>query len=337
MVSPRHSDDITRAHGLYRGSSIGAATASSVVSDFALVVQRIPPTTELSWSRALRKSPCKSNPAVLLGFRARTMDGDGSVVTLHDKDVLLGLMEPYLSTLTEHLGILRRRAGRRYHPPTWAILFCTYLKAGYLHIVAFPPATRAQAAILVDSIAIRPRNNSEEDCRSRLRLATALFTLQRHVVMFAAHWDENVWPRAILEEEYGNLVERLGPSEPSSMSDDGEWWDCEPEPSELPDPDNDKNSDLDGQGDNTDGDSSDEGGSDSDSDSDAHSHSHGDNSDDNVPSTRLAESVQDHWKRLEQLCNYHQLPERISNMRRVEAWVEAYDLRNLRVKGRPIP
>lgn len=161
------------------------------------------------------------------------MDGDGSVVTICEQDELSDLMTPYVHTMTEYLGHLRRRAGRRFRTPTWAILFCTYLKAGYLHILAFPPAQPSVTAVLVDSIPISARNSSEEECRSRLRLATALFTLQRYVIRFAEHWDENVWPRTVFDQEYTKLVELLGYSESSSSTDNGDWWHHPANPSEY--------------------------------------------------------------------------------------------------------
>ena len=64
------------------------------------------------------------------------------------------------------------------------MLFATYLKAGFVHILAFlgDGSGRLAEMHVVDTMAIALLVETREDLLDRLRLAMALFTVQGHVI-----------------------------------------------------------------------------------------------------------------------------------------------------------
>ena len=105
--------------------------------DVTLVVQHIPPTTDLSIVRSQRLPPTNRSPGILLGLRSTTRcEEDGSVVTYQDVAAISELISSHHDTVEEYLDHQSHAVIRWARRPTWATLFCTYLKAGFLHILA---------------------------------------------------------------------------------------------------------------------------------------------------------------------------------------------------------
>ncbi|KAF7796104.1 hypothetical protein EIP86_007275 [Pleurotus ostreatoroseus] len=95
-------------------------------------------------------------------------------------------------------------------------LFCTYIKPGFLHILAFCRAGRSSVkAYLVDSLPLALNCESHEDMKNRLRAAIALFTLQNEVVKISEAWGSICWPVDILADEHEAVVEVTGICSPT--------------------------------------------------------------------------------------------------------------------------
>ncbi|CAL1706405.1 unnamed protein product [Somion occarium] len=135
-----------------------------------------------------------SSPAVIPGVRSRTFDCDGSAITNRELDDLKILMAPHLRLVSMVFG----GGGNDEDAilPTWATLFAIFLKARVVHMIAFT-LLRAEGgpvmnACVVDNLPIMIMMNDFKDLEDRLRLAVALFTLQRRVVRFSTHWGDVV-------------------------------------------------------------------------------------------------------------------------------------------------
>lgn len=163
------------------------------------------------------------------------MSNHGSILTSRERRALSEMMAPHVARVTKHLGYLPRSDDSDSFANPWSIVFCTYLKAGYLHIIAFPPTSdvlippQPPQLVLVDSIPLVMRSRTIDDHLNRVRLAMALFTLQRHVVRFSDTWDDAIWPSEVVYEEYEEVIKPLGLCTPSptadDSSDDEDWWD----------------------------------------------------------------------------------------------------------------
>lgn len=165
------------------------------------------------------------------------MSGDGDKLTSREVGDLRKLMRPHLDLLSKHLDLLRsnKLLEDPILLPQWAVLFCTHMKAGYLHILAFTPAQDPNGdppePILLDSLPVAMQADNSNAICGRLRVALALFTLQRHVVQFAGQWDDSVWPLNIIEDEYAWVVEETGVATPTPTAylppgdENTSWWD----------------------------------------------------------------------------------------------------------------
>ncbi|CAL1711496.1 unnamed protein product [Somion occarium] len=199
----------------------------SLATDFALVVQNNPPVTWPTVKRAAQSPLTISSPAVVLGLRTTNFDLDGSGISKEELDDLKVVMGPHLRMVDFALTQDDARASEPEAWPAWATLFCIYLKAGFVHILAFSLASHERVEFcVVDSLPIIPVAKSIADLENRARLAVALFTLEKHVVRFSERWGKFVWSRHLLKEEHDAIIEVTGvfsgpPSKRNSVHGDG--------------------------------------------------------------------------------------------------------------------
>lgn len=165
--------------------------------DFALAVQPVPPTMPQMIERSRHLPVTISTPAILLGVRATAATSDESIVGQDELDKLLIIMRPHLNILAlriEH-GQQREHVGATFETEEERTLFCTYLKPGFVHVVAFAHGTPTESiqAQVVYSFPVSLEWCSTGDLHDRLRLVMALFTLQRHVGRISQQWNSEVW------------------------------------------------------------------------------------------------------------------------------------------------
>lgn len=201
--------------------------------DFALAARFIPPTTRLMVDRSRSLPLTISSPAVFLGIRSTRLEESGCSVSRKELSELSRAMEP-------HLNLLRLR--RHYsdisispHTPPLnkqPTLFCTYLKKGFVHILAFAFAnsrTSVPDAHLLDSLPLELHCEADKDLVDRMRVVIALFTLQRQVVRICDSWSSICWPPDILADEHEAIVEVTGVCSPTPSADvpprDSPLWD----------------------------------------------------------------------------------------------------------------
>ncbi len=158
------------------------------------------------------------------------MDSVGSSGTPHEIDDITRLMKPHLQ--------LRRLYSTYYgksHPSAQFVptLLCLFLKAGYLHILSFASlgtceSSSAPTAQLVDSLPFALQCENEDSPLDRMRIAMALFTLQRHVAKICSEWDDKCWPREMFADEHECIVDVTGVATPSPSAyvdhNDRSWW-----------------------------------------------------------------------------------------------------------------
>ncbi|KAF7796408.1 hypothetical protein EIP86_007585 [Pleurotus ostreatoroseus] len=203
------------------------------VVDFALVVRPVPPTTDWTIHRCQSMPLTVSSPAVLLGVHSKCTDGDGSCLTGDDLLSLSKAMEPHLRVFHLH----RRHPGVIIPPDTATIpddstLFCTYVKPGFVHILAFSLANEEDATVachIIDSLPVVLSCENDEDLLDRMRIVLALFTLQRQIIKICEMWSMICWPADIMDDEHETIMEMTGISTPTWSVDlpprDSEEWD----------------------------------------------------------------------------------------------------------------
>ena len=176
-----------------------------------------------------------SSPAVLLGVCSACTDEHGSHLTSDELSSLSKTMEPHLRVFHLH----------RHHPgvvippdastvPENPTLFCTYVKPGFVHILAFSlpdDETAAVACHIVDSLPVSLSCESDDDLLNRMRIVTALFTLQRQVIKICEAWSVICWPADIMDDEHEAIMEMTGICTPTWSVDlpprNSEEWDME--------------------------------------------------------------------------------------------------------------
>ncbi|THG92555.1 hypothetical protein EW026_g8382, partial [Hermanssonia centrifuga] len=200
-----------------------AVITPSHVVDFALMIQTIPPTTEPMIARFQKIPLTVSSPGVLVGVRPLDMSGDGSTIGSDELESLTHIMRPHLQVMAMHaqhpLPLLKDALDYVLEVP---ILFCTYLKRGFLHIIAFHFETKStvtdpgsSSAYLVDSLPLTLACDTQGDLMDRMRILVALFTLQRHIVRLCSGSSERSWPQDLLDEEQQWIIEETGVPTPS--------------------------------------------------------------------------------------------------------------------------
>ncbi|KAF7796417.1 hypothetical protein EIP86_007594 [Pleurotus ostreatoroseus] len=144
-------------------------------------------------------------------------------------------MEPHLRVF--HLR--QRHSGVVIPPDASAIpedptLFCTYVKPGFVHLLAFLLADEEDAEVvchIVDSLPVALSCGSDEDLLHRMRIVMALFTLQRQVIKICEAWSVICWPEDITADEHEAIMEVTGICTPTWSVDlpprDSEEWDME--------------------------------------------------------------------------------------------------------------
>lgn len=180
---------------------VDCATIDGIVVGFALAIANRRPCDE----RPANEVPLGlSNPAVLIGARALDLAADGSNISPTEHMALARHMDPHLEVLKNYLEYHEYYAEETDRAQSvddsWAMLFCTYLKAGYIHVFAFSPwdDEGIKRGRLVDSLPIVTRCETRAQLLDRLRLAMCMFSLQRHLVRFCEHWDIALWPDELL-------------------------------------------------------------------------------------------------------------------------------------------
>lgn len=164
-----------------------------------------------------------SSPAVLLGARAMNLDNDGQFVSEKEMASLTEAMRPHLN-LFSSLRHYKDVTIPPYAPPidTRPTLFCTYLKRGFLHILAFTLSAHGVSRVsghLVDSLPLSLSYATQEDLSNRMRIAVALFTLQRQVVRICDGWNSICWPPSVQIDEHEAIVEVTGVTTPTPSAD----------------------------------------------------------------------------------------------------------------------
>ncbi|KAF7792434.1 hypothetical protein EIP86_003471 [Pleurotus ostreatoroseus] len=165
-----------------------------------------------------------SSPAVLLGARSTSQTGNGYFVTEDEMCALSQAIEPHL-----RLFRLLKQYDNAIVPPysktpdTNPTLFCTYLKPGFLHIIAFALTSKHNDArpsgYIMDSLPLTLTADTNVDLINRMRVVLALFTLQRRVVRICDTWNSICWPHDVLIEEHEAIVEVTGISTPTPSAD----------------------------------------------------------------------------------------------------------------------
>lgn len=137
-------------------------------------------------------------------------DNSGSI----SSDELLSLSK----VMQPHLNLFRlvRQYPDAIVPPDASLpytdsdptLFCTYVKPGFVHILAFSLDENAEVtSYLIDSLPVALCCETEDDLLDRMRIVLALFTLRRQVVKISDHWSPICWPMNVLADEHKAIVE----------------------------------------------------------------------------------------------------------------------------------
>lgn len=155
------------------------------------------------------------SPAVLLGVRAMTErdTSSASAVASSELDELKLLMKPHLQILRDRMAISVHDANA-----SCRTLLCTYLKPGYIHIFAFTlQAVSLETQVtFIDTLPVMKIAEGIEDLHDRLRLAIALFSLQRHVIRYCTHWASLPWSPSTLADEHEAILQETGICTPSA-------------------------------------------------------------------------------------------------------------------------
>lgn len=192
-------------------------SSSTVTVDFALAVRSVPATTPVTIERARTLPLTLSSPAVLLGLHATNGDQDGSVISTQELSELSAVMTPHVRVY-QHFRLYEDRATvlGDIHVNTTPTLFCTLIKPGFLHLLAFSQdgldGTRAS---LIDTLPLSLYAKTSRQLVDRLRIVIALFTLQREVVKISEMWGSICWPHDVLVEDHLAVVEATGLSTPT--------------------------------------------------------------------------------------------------------------------------
>ncbi|KAF7797231.1 hypothetical protein EIP86_008423 [Pleurotus ostreatoroseus] len=213
-----------------------AFKADLCVVDFALAARAIPATMRATVERNHLLPLTITSPAVLLGVRAKYFHNSGEYVSEDEMGTLINIMRPHLDlfSLLQRYNVIIPS----YAPPinTSPTLYCTYLKKGFLHVLAFSRSGDNDTPIsghLIDSLPLSLSYNTQEDIIERMRVALALFALQRQAVRICEGWNSICWPNEVLIEEHEIIVEVTGVTTPSPSADlpppnpetDGVWPD----------------------------------------------------------------------------------------------------------------
>lgn len=159
-------------------------------------------------------SETRSKPSTL---NSPNLNDDGDKILQDEMNALIEIMQPHLQLFDSYTGY------PTFVPDTIVVdphpyLFCTYIKPGFLHILAFRHGETDHApaeAYLVDSLPLALDCQSVEDMRGRLRAAMALFTLQNEVVKICEAWGAVSWPVEVLEDEHEAIMEVTGICSPT--------------------------------------------------------------------------------------------------------------------------
>ncbi|PSS29555.1 hypothetical protein PHLCEN_2v2954 [Hermanssonia centrifuga] len=198
------------------------------IVDFAVAIQTILPTTPVTIHRARNLPLSICSPAVLLGVRTLDMNSMGSSVSPQEINEITQFMKPHLQLMRLYSTYYEKSHPSAQFAPT---LLCSLLKAGYLHILSFasgPCESSAPNVQLIDSLPFALQCESEDNLLDRMRIAMALFTLQRHVAKICSEWDDSCWPLEMLADEHECIVDVTGATTPSPSAymdhDDKSWW-----------------------------------------------------------------------------------------------------------------
>ncbi|KAF7795215.1 hypothetical protein EIP86_006365, partial [Pleurotus ostreatoroseus] len=159
--------------------------------DFTLSVNNNAPVSDANAREAHKRTLSTINPVVLVGLRSECGEEDRH--PLLDRAGISELVKPYVERFAKHHELIAKTDSG---PP--AVLLCTLLTYGYLHILAVP---RAGEITLIDMLPVVMKARDYKDYVSRMRLFTALLTIQKKVTRLTIQTNEVVWPPALLDDE----------------------------------------------------------------------------------------------------------------------------------------
>lgn len=177
-----------------------------IVVDFALSVRAVAVSTALSIKQAPQLPLTSCSPTTLISLRTTHITNNDHCISDDKVKDIKNLMaihyQPILSALSDNKEKI----------PEWAMMMGTFLKKGFIHLLAFS-YTRGEdgpmvCVDIIDSLPIQMTVKGLGELEDRMRLVIALFTLQNHVIRFASHWHEITLPWYLMAAEdvaIGNL------------------------------------------------------------------------------------------------------------------------------------
>ena len=147
------------------------------------------------------------HPAALVGLRTTCMADDGNRISGAELSALERLAAVHFQPIHSALKL----ADNEEIAPEWATIMATFLKRGFVHLIAFRCLGGGTAPIInievIDSLPIQRSVNSLSELASRMRLVIALLTLRNHVARFATRWSKIHMGAALLGEVHSMMVD----------------------------------------------------------------------------------------------------------------------------------
>lgn len=187
--------------------------------DFALSIRTIAASTVFTIKRGPRLPLTPCSPAALVGLRMVDMADDDNHISEGELTTIRNLMAIHLRPVQIALKLANPQ------DVEWATVLCTYLKCGFVHLLACKPVPGVDELItveVVDSLPVRMRIHQLDELEDRMRLVIALFTLQKHVVRFASRWYDIPLPGELMDREH-LAIRQVTRMPTPSVSDDEEY------------------------------------------------------------------------------------------------------------------
>ena len=178
-----------------------------VVMDFALSVGLMAISDPLSIKRTPSLPLSSCHPAGLIGLRATCRTEDGDRISEAEFTALENLAAVHFQPIHSALKL----SDGQGVVPRWATIMGTFLKKGFVHLIAFRclggDTTPLIDVEIIDSLPVRCSINSFSELAGRMRLVIALFTLRNHVARFATRWSDIHMDAASLGEVHSIMVD----------------------------------------------------------------------------------------------------------------------------------
>lgn len=191
----------------------------NIIMDFALSIRTIAASTVFTIKRGPRLPLTPCSPAALVGLRMVDMADDDNHISEGELTTIRNLMAIHLRPVQIALKLANPQ------DVEWATVLCTYLKCGFVHLLACKPVPGVDELItveVVDSLPVRMRIHQLDELEDRMRLVIALFTLQKHVVRFASRWYDIPLPGELMDREH-LAIRQVTRMPTPSVSDDEEY------------------------------------------------------------------------------------------------------------------